>query len=142
MIVWIADSFLLNLTTKLANEIPWQFRLIFFVVCILIALRLINGSHMLVLEGVDQNQPKVVTEDVYALMRHPMYFAYIVGFIALILLTMSLLSLLPLVIVISLLNTIATYEEKELSKILGQEYIDYMKRVPRWVPNPLKFIKK
>lgn len=99
------------------------------------------GSHRLVLDKVDLNNPKVVTEDVYALIRHPMYFAYIIGFLALIQLTMSLISIVPLIITLFLFNKIADYEENELIKIIGQEYIDYMKSVPRWIPNPFKFLK-
>ena len=141
LIVWGIDSFF-NLTTQLSREIPWQLRLVIFIVAVLIAIRLANGSHKLVLEGVDKTNPKVVDGDVYAVVRHPMYFAYIIGFIALIQLTMSLISLVPLLIASYLLNLIAAYEENELIKILGQEYLDYMKKVPRWVPNPFKFLKR
>ncbi len=142
LVVWGVDSFLLNLTTQLSNEIPWQLRLLVFVILVLVAYRLAMGSHKLVLEDVDITQPKVVAEDVYALLRHPMYFAYIIGYIALIQLTMSLISIIPLAIAVILLNNIAAYEEKELAKILGQEYIDYMKKVHRWLPNLLIFIKR
>ena len=141
LIVWGIDS-LFNLTTQLSREIPWQLRLLIFIVAVLIALRLVNGSHKLVLEGVDKTNPRVVDEDVYAVVRHPMYFAYIIGFLALIQLTMSLISFIPFVIAVFLLNLIAAYEENELVEILGEEYLDYMKKVPRWVPNPLKFIEQ
>jgi protein-S-isoprenylcysteine O-methyltransferase Ste14 len=113
-----------------------------FVFLALIAYRFANGSHKLVLDNIDPSNPQVVTEDVYSLLRHPMYFAYIIGFIAFIQLTMSLLSIVPFIITFFLLNKIAAYEETELIRKLGQEYVDYMKTVPRWVPNPLKFLKR
>ena len=141
VIVWGVDSLLLNLTTQLANEIPWQLRLFVFIILALIAYRLVNGSHKLVLEGVDSTQPKVVAEDVYALLRHPMYFAYIIGFIAFIQLTMSLISVIPFIIAFFLFNKIAAFEEKELIQLLGQEYKGYMKKVNRWVPNLLIIFK-
>ncbi len=141
LIVWGIDS-LFNFTTQLSREIPLQLRLLIFIVVVLIALRLVNGSHKLVLEGVDKTNPKVVIEDVYTVVRHPMYFAYIIGFLALIQLTMSLISIVPFLIAFYLLNLIAAYEENELIEILGQEYLDYMKKVPRWIPNPLKFFKQ
>ncbi|UCG89625.1 MAG: isoprenylcysteine carboxylmethyltransferase family protein [Candidatus Heimdallarchaeota archaeon] len=141
-VVWGIDSFLLNLTTQLASEIHLVFRLLIFVLLALIAFRLANGSHKLVIEGVDKNHPKVVTKDVYALVRHPMYLTYIVGFIAFIQLTMSFISIIPFVISVILLNMIAAYEENELIKILGQEYIDYKNKVPRWIPNPFKFFRR
>lgn len=141
LIIWGIDS-LFSFTTQLSSEIPWQLRLLILIVAVLIALRLVNGSHKLVLEGVDKTNPKVVDKDVYAVVRHPMYFAYIIGFLALIQLTMSLISIVPFIIAFFLLNLIAAYEEKELVEILGQEYLDYMKKVPRWIPNPLKFFKR
>ncbi|MFX0211612.1 MAG: methyltransferase family protein [Candidatus Hodarchaeota archaeon] len=141
LIVWVTDSFLLNLTTQLSDEIPLLFRLLVFIILVLIAFRLANGSHKLVLEGVDKNKPKVVTEDVYALVRHPMYLTYIIGFLAFIQLTMSLISIVPFIIAVFLFNLIAIFEENELIEILGQDYLDYMKKVPRWVPNPFKLLK-
>ncbi len=142
LVIWIIDSFLLNLTTQLSNLIPLPYRLFVFIVLALIAYRLADGSHKLVLTGVSNDKPKVVTGDVYAYLRHPMYFAYIVAFFALIQLTMSLISLIPFIITIFLLNIIAAYEEKELVKILGQEYIEYMNKVQRWVPNLLKLVNR
>jgi len=142
LIIWIADSFVLKSTAQLANDIPLVYRIIVFVILVVIAYRLANGSHKLVLRNVDINNPRVVEEDVYKFLRHPMYFAEILAFIALIQLTMSLISTVPLLIAFFLLNLIAAYEEKELTKILGQKYVDYMKRVPRWIPNLFVFFKK
>ncbi|MFX0181742.1 MAG: methyltransferase family protein [Candidatus Hodarchaeota archaeon] len=142
MTVWIIDSFLLHLTTQLSREIPLLLRLLIFIILVLIGYRLAMGSHKLVLDEIGHSDPKVVVEDVYALLRHPMYFAYFLGFLALIQLTMSLISFIPFIIAIILFNKIAVYEENELIKILGQEYIDYMKKVPRWVPNPFKFLRR
>ncbi|MHA2226465.1 MAG: methyltransferase family protein [Candidatus Hodarchaeales archaeon] len=141
-VVWAADSFLFNFTTQLANEIHLMIRLFIFVIISLIAYRLVNGSHKLVLEAVDKTKPKVVNDDVYAVLRHPMYFTYIIVFLAFIQLTMSLISIVPFVIALFLLNMIAAYEENELIKILGQEYIDYMKKVPRWIPKSFRFFIK
>jgi protein-S-isoprenylcysteine O-methyltransferase Ste14 len=142
VIVCGIDSFFLHLTTQLSNDIPLLLRLLVFIILVLIAFRLGNGSHKLVLNNIDLSNPKVVNEDVYALLRHPMYFAYLIVFLAFIQLTMSLISLIPFVIAVILFNKIAAYEEDELIKVLGQEYIDYMKKVPRWVPNPFKFLRK
>lgn len=142
LVIWIIDSFLLNLTTHLSNVIPLPFRLLGFLILALIAYRLVDGSHKLVLSDGDTDKPKVVTEDVYAYLRHPMYSAYIVAFLALLQLTMSIISLVPIIITFLLLNMIAAYEEKELIKILGQEYVDYMNKVHRWVPNLLKLLNE
>jgi protein-S-isoprenylcysteine O-methyltransferase Ste14 len=141
LIVWGLDS-VFGLTTQLARDIAWQLRVLIFIIAVIIGIRLSNGSHRLVLRGVDKTNPKVVDKDVYALVRHPMYLAYMIAFLALIQLTMSLISIVPFIIAVILLNKIAAYEEKELIKILGQEYLDYMKKVPRWVPNPIKFFKR
>lgn len=139
--MWGIDS-VFNFTTQLAREIPWQLRVLILIIAILIGIRLSDGSHKLVLREVDKTNPKVVDKDVYAVVRHPMYLAYLIAFLALIQLTMSLISIVTFFLAGILLNQIAAYEEKELIKILGQEYLDYMKKVPRWIPNPIKFFKR
>jgi protein-S-isoprenylcysteine O-methyltransferase Ste14 len=35
-------------------------------------------------------------------------------------------------------DKMATYEEKDLIRILGKEYIAYQKRVPKWCPKLLQ----
>lgn len=139
-IVWFIDSFFVKMV-QVPNDDLLIFRLLVFILFAIISYRLVNGSHKLVLRHVNKSKPKVVSEDVYSLLRHPMYSAFFLLYIGLMQLTLSILSIIPLIINYYLLNKIASFEEKELIKILGQDYVDYMDKVPRWIPNPLKFFR-
>ena len=65
-------------------------------------------------------------------MRHPMYLGFILIYIALSIGTLSLLSLIPLIIGFFIYDRMAEYEEKGLEEKLGQEYLEYKKKVPKW----------
>jgi protein-S-isoprenylcysteine O-methyltransferase Ste14 len=49
---------------------------------------------------------------------------------------MSFLSFIPWIIAVFFFNRMVIFEENELINILGDEYRNYMKRVPRWIPRP------
>jgi len=70
-----------------------------------------------------------------------MYLGTPLIFIAFIFLTLSLISIVPTVITMFLFNNMIKFEEKDLEKIFGQEYLEYKKKVPRWFPRltPAKF---
>lgn len=46
----------------------------------------------------------------------------------------SLLSLAVWIAFFIFFDKMATYEEKDLAKIVGQDYAAYKKRVPKWLP--------
>ncbi len=140
LIVVLIDIFFLKLTIALAEFVPLVLRIGIFILLVILAFILVDGSHKLVFASSNLNPPKVITKGVYAWIRHPMYCAYILGYIGVIVLTMSLISLIPFVIAFLLLNRIAAYEEQELVKILGNEYIEYTKSVPRWIPKVRKVL--
>jgi len=63
-----------------------------------------------------------------------MYLAALLFYIGLIFMTLSLVSLAFWGKIFIFYNYIATYEERQLEKRFGQEYIDYRKKVPKWIP--------
>jgi protein-S-isoprenylcysteine O-methyltransferase Ste14 len=46
----------------------------------------------------------------------------------------SLLSLGVLIVFLVFYDKMATYEEEDLIRVLGEEYVAYQKRVPKWCP--------
>ena len=85
---------------------------------------------------------KVISDGPYSIIRHPLYlfslmiilslfFAIKSVFIGLYLLTMFILFHIP-----TLLN-----EERVLTELYGEDYINYKKRVPRFFPNFLIYRK-
>jgi protein-S-isoprenylcysteine O-methyltransferase Ste14 len=77
----------------------------------------------------------LITEGPYSITRNPLYLFSLIGAIGIGLASKNLLVLASLVIFYLLYYplTIITEEEK-LKKKLGQPYIDYMKRTPRFLP--------
>ena len=82
---------------------------------------------------------KIVSTKIYSLIRHPQYFGGLMAHIGISFLLSSLLSLIftPLVILLNFL--VAWKEEKELIKEFGENYKNYKKKVPMFVP---KFKKR
>ncbi|TFG16363.1 MAG: isoprenylcysteine carboxylmethyltransferase family protein [Promethearchaeota archaeon] len=81
---------------------------------------------------------KIVTTGVYSYIRHPQYFGGILAHIGITFLLSSYLSLLitPLIIFINVL--ISWKEEKELIKEFGDDYREYKKKVPMFIPRGKK----
>ncbi len=77
---------------------------------------------------------KLLSEGIYGEMRHPRYVAVLLGLIAVALFC----NYLGLYIIVALsvpgLYVVAILEERELLDRFGEEYREYMRRVPRFVP--------
>ena len=85
----------------------------------------------------------LVTEGVYRFCRHPMFFGYdLAGLGTIILLrsTGALFVSFPIYLLLQY-RALKTREEKRLLVKFGQEYEQYMKDVPRLIPNPVAILK-
>ena len=74
---------------------------------------------------------KVVASGIYALVRHPMYLAFLLVSLSLVLLSQHWLSAVLGAVVIGLSYNDMRREEKSNLKRFGQDYERYMARVPR-----------
>ena len=131
MIVWILDSFILNLSTFLATYIHLFIRIVIAIVVFGIGAAFAQKAHIVLLDDAPSG---LVVDGIMAHVRHPMYFGIIMVYLAFVLSTMSLLSFIPWFFVIVLHDKFATYEEQKLVERFGEEYIEYKKRVPKWIP--------
>jgi protein-S-isoprenylcysteine O-methyltransferase Ste14 len=82
---------------------------------------------------------RLVTYGIFRWVRNPLYvgnFFIWMGFV----LISGVLWFLPVAILIFAIEytLIVSYEEGVLESIFGQEYLDYKKTTPRWVPRPPK----
>lgn len=77
---------------------------------------------------------KIVSTGLYSRIRHPQYFGGILAHIGISFLLSSFLALITTPIVILLNFLISWKEEKELIKEFGEDYEDYKKRVPMFIP--------
>ncbi len=86
--------------------------------------------------GILLQQPasRLVCSGPYRWTRNPQYVGYLVGYFGLALLANTFwpLLLLPIVIVLLSLVVIAR-EERYLQRVFGPEYVDYCRRVSRWL---------
>jgi protein-S-isoprenylcysteine O-methyltransferase Ste14 len=78
--------------------------------------------------------PKFITTGVYAWFRHPMYLGSLLVLLGFFFMTLSLLSLVVWVGLFLFYDRMATYEERDLLRILGEQYLNYKKQVPKWLP--------
>lgn len=137
--VWGIDSlsFLLHsYSTVLAGLIPLPVHLFLAIASLGFGLYLIAKSHKAVFNEVHE-PPRLIDSGVYSWVRHPMYLGILMFCLGFFFLSPSLLSLGVWLGFFILYDKMAAYEEKDLLRILGEEYIAYQKRVPKWFPRLL-----
>ena len=132
-VVWGLDSFVYNCSTVLVGLIPPPLRLFLAILSLSIAVYLGAKSHETVF-GEVHDQPKLIDSGVYSWVRHPTYLGTLKFCLGFFLSSPSLLSLGVWIGFFILYDKMATYEEKDLIRILGEKYIAYQKRVPKWFP--------
>ena len=76
----------------------------------------------------------LLTEGIYARIRHPRYVEVILWSIGYALFTNYLAVYLALFLLLPFIHTIVLLEEKELKARFGRVYEEYCRRVPRYVP--------
>lgn len=77
---------------------------------------------------------KIINSGIFSYIRHPRYLEYILFALAMAFITGLVISYLFFVFTLIAFNILARYEEKELVERFGKKYIDYMKKVPRFIP--------
>ena len=133
LIVWIADSFLFNYSTFLADAVANYVKIplaLFFLFCSGYFAR----SGLRIIFGAVREQPTVIRKGVFSLVRHPIYLGSILFYLGLICVTFSLLSVLVWSLIVIFYQWIALYEEKLLRQRFGLEYERYRREVPMWIP--------
>jgi protein-S-isoprenylcysteine O-methyltransferase Ste14 len=76
----------------------------------------------------------LVTTGLYGFVRHPIYLGAIIFLAALALVAANLLILLPTLALLTLLYASIDEEEAMLIDRFGDEYREYVKRIPRFIP--------
>ncbi len=135
--VWILDSFVLEFSTFLAVSLPsfikWPVGIILLVSAFYFA-----RSGLKIVFGEIQESPHVITRGAFSIVRHPIYLSAILVYSGLFCLTISLISAAILIVIILFYWYISRYEEKLLINRFGDEYRNYMRKVPMLFPLRLK----
>jgi protein-S-isoprenylcysteine O-methyltransferase Ste14 len=137
LVVWIADSFWLRLSTFLMGSFHWFVRGSLALIFVIVGLYLVQGAHKVVFAEVPSD-PKVIDWGVFSYVRHPLYLGVLLIMIGLFFWSLSLLSISIWVGFFFFYERMASYEEEDLIKIFGENYRDYQRRVGKWFPKLLQ----
>ena len=130
---WISDSFFLNYSTFPNQYVPIIVRIPIGIILLGLSAYL-TGKGLSIVFGEKRQKPAVIRKSVFNIVRHPIYLAEILLYLGLLVLNMSLAALGIWVAAVVFLHYISRYEEKLLLERFGDEYEQYMRRVPMWIP--------
>jgi len=85
--------------------------------------------------GIDNPPTRIVTEGPYALTRNPMYLAHLIFMLGLAVTLHSWVAVAVLVLRAIWFHRRVVADEARLAERFGAEYVDYARRVKRWVPH-------
>ena len=135
-IVWGLDSvgfFMFGYSTVIFHAFAFPVLFAGVILFFCLSVYLLSKSHNAVLKQV--NDPSTLVDSgVYAWIRHPLYLGTLLFCLAFLFTAVSLVSVGIWIAVFIFYDKMATYEERDLIRILGEEYIAYQKRVPKWFP--------
>lgn len=129
LIIWILDSFILRFTAYV-YIMPFFFNIFIGIPIIIVGLYLASKAHIVF----ETPEPQIVATGLYSRVRHPMYLGSILGYVGFWVTTLSLLTLIPLFAVLIGYNYLASVEERILTERFGDEYLEYQKKVRKWIP--------
>jgi protein-S-isoprenylcysteine O-methyltransferase Ste14 len=135
-VVWGGDSlsfFTFRHSTVLVGLISLPILLLPAILSLGFGLYLVAKSHKAVF-GEATDQPTLIDSGVYSWVRHPMYLGILLSCLGFFFISPSLLSFGVWLAFFILYDKMATYEEKDLIRIFGEEYIAHQKRVAKWIP--------
>jgi len=131
--IWVTDTFFLKYTTFLNQFVPLAARIPVGIVLLLLAAYLAKKG-MAIVFGEKNQEPGVIREGIFNFVRHPIYLSELVLYLGLLTMNLSIAAAVVLIISIMFLHYISRYEEKLLLARFGEEYEQYMKEVPMWIP--------
>lgn len=130
-IVWVADSFLLQLTAFLFSWSYVWLNIIVGLVVLGMSIYFMDASHKDLFNTEDKG---LATKGVFSHVRNPMYLGTVLFYLGLSLLTLSLAALVVWLVICMYYNVLANYEEIKLQEKFGDEFLEYKKTVRKWIP--------
>jgi len=127
------SHFIFGYSTVILDVITVPALLAVTIIFLFFSYYLISKSHKAVLNQV-HDPPQIVDNGVYSWVRHPMYLGILLFCLSFLFLSLSLIATGIWILFYFIYDKIATYEEKKLIEILGEEYRLYQKKVSKWLP--------
>jgi len=129
----ILDMFLLKISDSLQTFIPWYYRLLLFLIPFFAAGYFSQNAHKKIFKE-ERKDLIVIENDVYGMLRHPMYFGAILVYLSFVVLSFSAVAMVIFVLIVIFYYYLCRYEERILIEKLGDKYCNYMKKVPMLFP--------
>ena len=130
---WIADTFFSQYSTFLNQYVPLGYRIPCGVILLVLSGYLARTGLSIVF-GEERKKPGVIRKSVFNAIRHPVYLSEILLYLGLLMLSISLTAGVVWVVAIGFLHYISRHEERLLLERFGDEYEQYMRDVPMWIP--------
>ncbi len=130
---WVSDSFFLNYSTFPTQYMVLSIRLPVGITLLALAGYL-AGKGLHIVFGEKRHKPSVIQNGIFNIVRHPIYLSEILIYLGLLVLNMSLAAFGVWIAATIFLHYISRHEEKLLVDRFGEEYKQYMRRVPMWIP--------
>jgi len=152
MALWVAPQprFAIPLFPVKLFEIPFLtlpiyssnllYSILFIILSIYLGFAGVKGTSLKVSET--HRPTEVITRGIYSYLRHPQYLGAIMAHIGFSILLSGLYAFLSTPIIILYNYLISWKEEKELIKEFGEEYQNYKKNVPMFLPRILHLKEK
>lgn len=137
LVVYISDSFFLSYSTFLNDSLSGYIRIPLACIIWLISLYFAKSGLGIVF-GEKREKAVLIRTGVFSRVRHPIYLASILFYLSLLLFSVSLISAGVWVFIVCFYNFISKYEENLLVRKFGEEYEEYRKEVPMWIPRMFK----
>ena len=131
--VWSLDTFVFGISTQLNAYASGIVRFIISVPVFLLAFYLMwAAGKALFVES--EHSSRLITGGILAHVRHPLYLGSMLIFFGCLINSISLLALIIYIFQWVVHNKLANYEENDLIRVYGEEYIEYRNIVPKWIP--------
>ena len=88
-------------------------------------------------KGIHSGSSQLVTNGLYRFVRHPQYSGFILSIIGFLVQWPTIITLIMAPMLLVMYNRLAKKEEKVMIDTFGEEYIEYMKKVPRFIPKKI-----
>ena len=84
--------------------------------------------------GEERAEPGVIRKGAFGVVRHPLYLSELLFYLGFLAMSVSLAAALVWVLAFGFLHYISRHEEELLLARFGDEYQNYMRDVPMWIP--------
>lgn len=88
--------------------------------------------------GIHSGSGQLVTSGIYRFVRHPQYSGFILSIVGFLIQWPTFITLIMAPMLFVMYTRLAKKEEKVMIDIFGEEYVEYMKKVPRFIPKIYK----